>query len=89
MSPQVDTALAVLRPLTELGRTQKEILGERVTAGLFMMLKLNGSLIRDRETWQVHAPAPCTLTCTSTCTCPAPRRAAPRRPAPRRAAPRG
>jgi hypothetical protein len=52
-SRAVDTTLSVLRPLTEMGMTQKEILGERVTAGLLMMLKLNGSLIRDEATWRL------------------------------------
>jgi brefeldin A-resistance guanine nucleotide exchange factor 1 len=51
----VDTVLATLRPLCSksLSSSQAEILGERVTAGLLMMLKLNGPNIRQPETWRL------------------------------------
>ena len=49
----VDTVLATLRPLRSeaLSISQAEILGERVTAGLLMMLKLNGPNIQKVDTW--------------------------------------
>lgn len=51
----VDTVLTTLRPLCSkaLSTSQAEILGERVTAGLLMMLKLNGPHIRQPETWRL------------------------------------
>jgi brefeldin A-resistance guanine nucleotide exchange factor 1 len=51
----VDTVLATLRPLRSksLSISQAEILGERVTAGLLMMLKLNGPHIQQVDTWQL------------------------------------
>ena len=51
----VDTVLATLRPLRSesLSASQAEILGERVTSGLLMMLKLNGPHIRQQQTWEL------------------------------------
>ena len=49
----VDTLFATLRPMLQLPDGVVLALGSRVTSGLLMMLRSNGSMLRERESWEM------------------------------------
>lgn len=49
----VDTVFATLRPLLSLPRPVLLALGSRVTSGLLMLLRSNGSMLREKCSWEM------------------------------------